>query len=410
MGKDANVVTPVRAHAVLSASGSSMWLNCTGSRRMNEGKRDETSPFAFEGTIAHSLGEYCLKNDVFDVTTMVGVDMAEHDEDLIADAEKLGISTIIEYEMADYVQQYVDYVRSYAEGADLVLIEERVDYSPWVPDGFGTADAIIVKGDQVEVIDLKYGKGVAVSAFENTQGMLYGLGTINKLQGKYNLEDVTIHIFQPRLDNVSEYHVTKGQLLHWAEKVVRPKALEAMSDTAPLTPGEKQCLWCKAQGDCVPYAKYALSIAIEGFEFIEPDMDTKDLSRLTPEDYAVLLPQLKTVSKWTDAVESRAKELMLDEGVEIPGYKIVEGRSNRRWINEDTAAEKLKTKLTEKEMFSLKLISPTQAEKLLGKKDPLFNSLVEKPEGAPTIARESDKRPAINNRLAGFEFNETFEG
>lgn len=396
------------AHAKLSASGSSMWLNCTASVRMNEGKADTSSIFAAEGTVAHALGEYCLKNDIMDVFFMVGKDMLKYDKDLGKQIEGVDVPTVVTEEMADYIQVYVDYVRSYAEGAEVVMIERRVDFSNWVPAGFGTADAIILAGTHLHVIDLKYGKGVAVSAFENTQGMLYGLGSISTLVDR-TIEDITIHIVQPRLDNISEYHRSKKQIIRWANNTVRPKAEEALSDNAPFTPGEKQCLWCKAKGDCTAYAKFSLEKSMEGFDFkIDPKMELKDDGKLKPADYSTLLPFTKAIKNWCDAVEERAMEL-LGEGTKIEGFKLVEGRSNRRWVDDNKAQKTLSEKLDDDELFTRKMISPTQAEKLLGKHDPLLKDLIDKPEGKPSLTHESDKRPALADASEGFEF-ETTEG
>ena len=370
---------------------------------MNEGKSDQTSIFAAEGTVAHALAEHCLNEQILSATDMVGKDMLDFDPDLAEQIADTGVDTVISLEMAEYIQVYLDYVRDYAMEAQVVMVEERVDFSEWVPDGSGTADFMALVDTHLHVFDLKYGKGVAVSAYENTQGMMYALGAIVKLNG-YQITDVTIHIVQPRLDNISDYHRTKRQIVRWAENEVRPKALEALSPTAPLTAGEKQCQWCKAKGECPAYATFCLEKAVEGFDFIKPDMELKAVKKLDADDYNVLLPFLKMFKNWIDAVEDSAKDL-LHSGEDIADFKLVEGRSNRVWLNEEDAAKKLKNKLDEDELFVRKLISPTQAEKLLGKNDPLFKNLVHKPEGKPTIAHKSDRRPAIaESRVAGFEF------
>lgn len=370
------------AHAKLSASGSHRWLNCAASVRMEEPYPDTTSSYAEEGIAAHHLAEVCLREDC-NTDKFLGVAFHEYPDYPVDD------------EMVESVQHYLDYVRGL--DGDL-LIEQRVDFSEWVPEGFGTADAIVMGNGEddglVTVIDLKYGKGVRIDAENNPQAMLYALGALSEYEFIFNCDTFRLVVVQPRLDHISEWEISYSDLVEWAE-AVKEKAELALQDNAPFNPGEKQCKFCRAKGNCRALAEHALTVAADEFSSIETPIVVKDANRLDNVEIAALIPQLDLLADWVKSIEATAIQA-LEHGQEVPGYKLVAGRSIRKWSSESSAEGALrKSKLKVADIFSKKLISPTQAEKLLGKTHPILTELVVKPDGKPTLAPESDKRPAL---------------
>lgn len=366
------------AHAKLSASGAHRWATCPASVGMEEGKRDKTSVYAAEGTDAHDLAEQCLRN---------GTNADNYLNCMVGD-------TLVSPEMIDAVQFYLDYVRN-QKGQ--LLVEQRVDFSPWVAEGFGTADAIVINGDTISVIDLKYGKGVRVDAEENLQAILYALGTLNDYSFIEEFGVFKLVIVQPRLDHVSEWEISTPYLKEFGKQLKEASEL-ALSDNPPFNPGEKQCRFCKAKATCRALQDHSLQLAVKEFsdEGINELIDTDELSNT---EIAKLLPNLDLLINWVKAVQAHAQE-ELERGREIPGYKLVEGRSIRKWLNQDEAETALRgSKLKVGEIFTKKLISPTQAEKLLGKNHPILDEHAIKPDGKPTIAKESDKRPALKSNV-----------
>ena len=361
-------------HAKLSASGSSRWLNCPGSVKAEEGFTDNGSAFAFEGICAHELAELALTNNQH-CSELVGKQLIENNQHTVDQA------------MADYVQIYVDYVRQFSGHH---LYEVQVDFSDWVPEGFGTSDALIVADNVLHVIDLKYGKGVKVDAANNTQGMLYALGAIADYGDLFAFDKIQITIVQPRLDHIDEWEITLPDLLKWGEWV-RQRAELALSDDAERSPGEKQCQWCKAKAVCPKLKSYTEKLILSDFD----DLELTSPERLTDAQLREALENKKLICGWLDAVESYVTN-KLEAGEHFDGFKLVAGRSLRQWINEDAAAEVLQVELEDK-AFTKKLISPAQAEKALGKKRAdVLTDLICKPEGKPTLAPESDPRPAMN--------------
>lgn len=294
-------------------------------------------------------------------------------------------------EMADYVRVYVDYVNSLIVDSDDFAIEQRVDYSDWVPGGFGTADAVVLRGQTLHVIDLKYGMGVRVDAEENPQGMLYALGAYSCYSMITDIEDVVISIVQPRLDHISEWKINTRDLLKWAE-LAKQRAEATQEPDAPRQPGEKQCRFCKAKASC--QALYDYTAKVLGSEFDDLDNMPK-ANTLTDEEMRAALDAKPLIEGWLGAIEKLAKQ-RLEDGDSFPGYKLVEGRSNRKWADEREAEVKLIALLNDKAFSKPKIISPAQAEKALGKSRAAeISSLIVKPQGAPTLAPESDKRPAV---------------
>ena len=372
-------------HAKLSASGSQRWLNCPASVRMEEAFPDESSSYADEGSAAHELAELCLRKNT-DADKYLGKAFKEYPD------------YPVDHEMADSVQLYLDYVRG-LKGE--LLVEQRVDFSEWVPEGFGTSDAIVMGQDNDEgiatVIDLKYGKGVRVDAKDNTQAMLYALGALSEYDFIYDCDLFRLVIVQPRLDHISEWDIKRSDLLKWAD-IVKEKAELTLQEDAPFSPGEKQCRFCRAKANCRALAEHSLQVAAEEFRSVVTPITVKDISQLDNGEIAALLPQLNLIADWIKSVEAYALQ-ELELGRDVPGYKLVAGRSIRKWRDDTEAEQSLRTRLKVSEIFTKNLVSPAQAEKLLGKGHPLLGKLVIKPEGKPTIAPNSDKRPALKSSV-----------
>ena len=368
-------------HAKLSASGSARWLGCPGSVKAEQGATERPSVFASEGTAAHELGERVLSDGgtCFD---WVGRALLENNTVTVTD------------EMASAVQLYVDYVRN-VKGE--LLVETRVDFSDWVSEGFGTCDAMILSGDTLHIVDLKYGKGVRVDAEENTQAVLYALGALSDFGMIYNINRVTVAICQPRLDHISEWSLSRDELMRWGERIKQGADL-ALSENAPRIPSEKACQWCKAKAQCPALAKLTEETILSGFDSVDsPNPDT-----LSDAQLRAALDSKKLILAWFESVEDLIKS-RLDAGLPFAGFKLVAGRSLRVWRDEKSAEIALVEALGD-DAHTTKLISVAQAEKALGKAGAaMLEGLIVKPEGAPTIAPESDKRPAINISAKDFD-------
>lgn len=365
-------------HAKLSASGSHRWLNCAGSVEAESVcPKGASSKYADEGTKAHGFAEICLTK---------GLDPSK---------------AIDDNEMAGHVAAYVDYVAEHAFNAQLVRIEQRVDLTPWIPEGFGTCDALIIRGDQLHVIDLKYGKGVAVDAHQNSQGMLYALGAINDFGFAYDINVINIHIHQPRIDNVSVFQIGYDDLMQFGEEVKR-KAQAALTPNAPRTAGEKQCRFCCAKATCPALLKTTEEAIMSEFDNLD-DNDLKPVNHLTDDQLRQALRHSKLIKSWLDAVESEVEARIMD-GKEFKGYKIVSGRSLRQWTNEQDAESKL-IELLGDNAHTKKLISVAQAEKVIGKKNlDQIADLICKPEGKPTLVADTDNRQALGSGVSADDF------
>ena len=398
-------------HAVLSASSAHRWLNCPGAPAMEAGKPSTTSIFAIEGTRAHTLAERCL-NELVNADAFLG---QEIDGD------------IIDHEMVDNVQIYLDYVRSYPGE---MFIEQRVDYSRYVPGGFGTTDTAIVPAEDttLPVVDLKFGKGIKVFAQRNPQQLLYGLGTLIDLDFVCeHITHVKVCIVQPRLDHIDEYVISVEELFAWAQEEVKPAAELAMrlyqeygklpypEDEDELQqhlhPGEKQCTFCLAKATCKAHANWLTQTAFDGFEDIDAVLACEEQPEMTnphelsSEQIAELLPLLPQIKKWTEAVQLHAMHL-LENGDGLPGYKLVRGRSSgRKWSDEEAALKAMRNaKMRVDQIFKKTMVSPTQFEKLMGKDHRILKKHAYTPEGKLTYAVESDKRDAVAvNVTDGFE-------
>ena len=373
------------AHARLSPSGAHRWLRCAGSIQAEEKFRlefgePETSPHAAEGSAAHELAELALNNNC---STHEYLDQTLPENDAYT-------ATI---EMCDYVQQYVDYVNSLmGEQSYEVLL----DFRSWIPEGFGTSDAVVLKGDTLYVVDLKYGKGVQVYADNNEQAQLYALGALDYYSfAADRIKKVIITIVQPRLDHIDEWETTPEQLYKFGEWASSQAKL--IDEESPeRTPGDKQCKFCLAKAVCPELKKQTEKTLLSEFD----ELKTSDV--LSDEELRTALENKKLIISWLDAVESHVTNLLL-EGKTFEGYKLVEGRSTRQWSNE-TEAEKLLVETIKEKAFNKKLLSVSQAEKVLGKdKKDLIEDLIIKPAGKPTIVPETDKRESLGISVEDFD-------
>lgn len=374
-----------KLHAKLSASGAHRWMACPASISMEEGLPDQKSVHSERGNTAHEVAAQCLHGGV--------------NADSYLNEKVLGIT--VDQKMIEVVQPYLDYVRGLS---GVRFVEQKVDYSPWVPDGFGTADALILHDGTATVIDFKSGEGVKVDADENPQIMLYALGALNEYEFLFDdVATIKLVIVQPAIDHISEWEISRTDLLEWAETTLKSAADAALSDDAPPQPGGDQCRFCKAKGFCRALAEHNLSIATEGFTVIGEPPNLRDASRLSVGEIAALIPHLDTLTSWVGGVMAHAVHLV-EMGGEIPGYKLVAGKTNRKWRDEAEAETALRKKLKVVDVYTKKLISPKQAEKKLGAGHAILTQHVIKPEGKPALAPLSDNRPALEiDPTQGFE-------
>lgn len=379
------------AHAILSASGASRWMACTPSARLEQNFENKSSVYAEEGTLAHELGELGLRLKLGEITQRTYTTRVNK---LIKDNE------LYTADMPDYVDMYVETCLERVSEAKaktpdaLFKIEQRLDFSEWVPEGFGTGDFVIIADGTMEVCDLKYGKGVPVSANNNKQMMLYALGAISEFSFLYDIEKVRMTIIQPRLDNISTFEVTVEDLLKWAEEYVRPKAELAIKGEGEFCAGD-HCRFCRAKAVCRARAEKNLELA--QYEFQKPPtMDNNDI--------AYVLSKVDELVNWASDVKEFALEQAL-KGEEFEGFKVVEGRSNRKWSSEDDVAKVLIGQgFQENIIYTKKLDGISKIESSIGKKEVqrLLGDYIVKPVGKPTLVPITDKREPYNPAKADF--------
>lgn len=365
-----------KKHALLGASSSARWLVCTPSARLEAMFPDEQSPYAAEGTIAHDLAESILRHKL--------------------EGKKAPKLDDYSTEMIEAVNRYVDICEekvneSRARSSDAeAMIEARLDFSRWVPDGFGTGDMVIVADGILEVIDLKYGKGVPVSAIENTQMRLYALGAYDINEFLYDIKSVRMTIVQPRLDSISTDEMALEELLDWGEEI-KPIAQRAFRGEGECTPCD-YCNFCKARHTCRALADTCLTAFYK---------DGGKLNQLlTDSEVSDILAMKDLITKWIKGVYDFAYEKALAGEKQWPGFKLVEGTSRRTITDPDAAAQTLLDNgYKEKDIFKPReLEGITNLQKVLGKKGvaKYLEAYIDKPEGKPTLVPDSDKRPAIN--------------
>lgn len=378
-----------RAHAILSASGSKQWIHCPPSARLQEQFPQETSGAAEEGTLAHKICELKLRK------LFLEPGMAE--KEYKADMGRLKKESCYNPEMERYTDEYTDYVQKLAYGypaAPYIAVEKRVDYSHVAPEGFGTADCILLYGTELHIVDFKYGKGIVVRAEGNSQMGLYALGAIKSYALIYPIETVYFHIIQPRVHNFSQWSTSVDDLTMWAESIVKPAAQLAYKGEGEFCQGTwcDDC-FCSAAGTCRARARENMEVLQSQADPVTGRMNEDAV--LTNEEIGRLLPFLFLAEPWIKKVKRAAiSRLLAGEG--IPGWKLVEGRSNRILTNPKAAYGALVKAGYKKAMFYEQVPLPlTEAEKLITKEeyDAILAPYIEKPQGAPTLAPEDDKRP-----------------
>ena len=363
-----------RAHALLSASSSGRWLKCPPSAMAATLYPDTDTAFTREGTLAHEVAELYAR----------GGSLANPNDPAFADE---GVTP----EMIRCAEAYRDYIKEQIKSPDaVVLLEQRLDFSPWVPDGFGTGDCLVIQGHRLDVIDYKYGQGVAVSALENSQMRLYGLGALNDFGSIYEITEVVLHIFQPRKDNISWEALPVSELLVWGENV-KPVAAQAAKGEGELCAGE-HCRFCPHAGVCPSLTASCLALY---------NGAAANVPTLAPEQVAAILEQESMISAWLKAVKDRAMADLLGGG-EVPGFKVVAGRSTRAWADDLEVSGILQAAgYSPAQYTKTEMLSPAAMSKLLGKKQfsELLSGQVLTYPGAPTVVPASDGRPVFD-RLA----------
>lgn len=377
---------PPEKHAKLSASSAHRWMNCNPSANLECEFADNSSEAAAEGSAAHALCEHKLRKAL---KLRSSRPTSKYDSD----------------EMEMYTDSYLEFVLEQIEIAKqhcadpFVLIEQRLDFSCYVPDGFGTGDCLIVADKLLHIIDFKYGLGVLVDAVDNPQMMLYALGAIRLFDALYDIDTVSMTIFQPRRENVSTWTISVSELEEWAEKTLRPKAELAFKGEGEFNHGP-WCTFCKAAVKCRARADEKLSLA--RYEFAKPPL-------LTDEEIEDILSRLDDLTKWANEIAAYAQDAAINHGKQWNGFKLVEGRSIRKYTDEN-AVIAAATAAGYRDIFKKSLISITEMEKLMGKKtfSEVLGGLVIKPQGKPTLVPASDKRPAIHTD-ANHDFTEISE-
>ena len=366
-----------RAHALLSASSSARWLKCPPSAAAAAMYENADTEFTREGTLAHEVAEQVAR----------GGHLPENET-------RSGLAEGITQEMIHCAEAYRDYIQELIrDDSAVVLLEQRVDFSPWVPEGFGTGDCVVIQGNRLDVVDYKYGQGVAVSAENNSQMRLYGLGALHDFGDIYDIKEVVLHIFQPRLNNVSSERLSMDELLAWGEEV-RPVAAQAAKGQGDMAAGE-HCRFCPHAGSCPGLAAACAKV-------VNLHEGKAAIPSLAPWMVADILKAEPMISGWLKAVKDRALASLLN-GEEIPGYKVVEGRGSRDWGDTSGLVAKLAAAgFGPADIYEPQvLLSPAKMEKSIGKKkvaELVGDMIVSKP-GNPTVAPESDKRKPYD-RLA----------
>jgi len=378
-----------RKHAILSASGAYRWLACPPSARLEEQFEETTSTYAEEGTLAHALAETKLRLYLRQITA----------RECAKRLQELEKNEYYSASMLDYIETYAAIVmekvnEAKARSADaVVLLEQKLDFSDWVPGGFGTGDVVIISDGILEIVDLKYGKGVPVSAEDNAQMKLYALGALATFDTLYDIKTVRMTIVQPRLDSVSSDKITAEMLYWWADTELAHRARLAWDGQGEFQAGE-HCRFCRARYTCRARAEANLELA--KMEFKKPEL-------LTDEEIGEVLKQADELKAWVSDVFDYALVQARDHGKKFKGWKLVEGRSVRKYADEEAVAKTLLgAGYKEEQIYEKKLWGITAMEKLLGKTKfgELLKGLVVKPAGKPTLVPETDKRPELNSTAA----------
>jgi hypothetical protein len=373
-------------HALLSASGAQRWLSCPPSARLEEAVEEQSSEYAKEGSFAHELAELYLAQDL-------GLtEKSEFNKRL----KELRQNPFYSEELDTYVKVYMDFAiekinetRARTKDA-VVLLEMKLDYSTWVPEGFGTGDLVLVTDDVLEVIDFKYGRGIQVGAEDNPQMRLYALGALSQFGCLYEVNTVRMTIVQPRFDSISTDEMTVKELINWGERIVKPIADIAFKGEGEFKAGD-HCRFCRVRATCRARAEMNMKLAC--YDFKGPPL-------LTDEEIVEVLDAADEYMKWISDLQGYALDQAVNSGKKWPGYKLVEGRSYRRYKDQDKVAEALiAAGYKEDEIYEKVLLGITKMERAVGKKkfNELLAGLIEKPPGKVKLAPESDKRPAVKS-------------
>lgn len=368
-------------HALLSASSSGRWLSCPPSARLCESYEDKTSDYALEGTEAHTLCEYKLKR-------ALGVSAKN----------PTGSLGFYNEEMEDCANGYVAFILEIVETAKqkctdpIILIEQRLDFSKYVEGGFGTGDCVVIADGILHIVDYKHGQGVVISAEDNPQMKLYALGALELFDGIYDISAVSMTIYQPRRENVSTYTVFKESLYQWAEEVLKPIAALAYAGEGEFSAGE-HCRFCKVKNECRARAEANLLLAKHDFK-LPPILEDSEIESI--------LGKLDDLQAWITDLKEYALQAAIS-GKQWNGFKLVEGRSNRRYTDEDAVVKIVKE--AGFDPYDTKVKGITLMEKTLGKKkfEEMLGKYIEKPQGKPTLVPVGDKRPAISTAKQDFK-------
>lgn len=389
-----------RAHALLSASGAKKWMNCPASARLEEQIPDEESEYAAEGTLAHAICELKLMK--------LFTDRNMTDKTYKSRLTKLQKDPAYQKEMDGFTDVYVDHIVDLANSfpaPPTVAVEKRLDYSDWAPEGFGTGDCLLIAGTELHVIDFKYGKGKPVSAVDNYQLKLYGLGAIKEFSMIYPIKSVVLHIVQPRNGGISTWTADRADLEAWGETEVKPKAKLAYDGTGPCVPGAwcDDC-FCKLRANCRARAEENLSLMSVAYH---PETGTvMNLPpTLTNEEVGGILKKAQFLASWVKKLEDFAQKELL-AGREISGWKLVEGRSNRTLSDPDKAFAALKSAGYEDAVLYDRVPIPlTRLEGVIAKEhqDSILKRFIVKPQGKPALAPWDDKRPALSFQVTAEE-------
>lgn len=376
-----------RKHALLSASGAHRWINCPPSAKLEEQWKkehgDESSVYADEGTLAHEVCEAKLRFKFGELS------VKQYQDRIVELMQK----PLYQEEMKEHAEVYVEeVVRLFEETKSRtpdakIFFEKKVDFSSLVPGGFGTADALIIGDDSINVIDFKYGKGVEVSAKDNPQMMLYAIGLSQEFELMFDANTIKMTIVQPRINHIDSYSISKDELFKWAGDVVAPAVMLASKGLGEQKAGD-HCKFCRIKPVCKAMAVEAAKTS----EFAK-----KPITELTPEELAEVYSRIPQLEDWINSLT----EYMTNEAVngrKFPGFKLVEGRSIRKWTDESLVEKRLAEKFEESDYMVKKLAGIPAIEKLVGKKefDVDYSDLVCKPAGKPTLVPDSDKRPEIS--------------
>lgn len=372
-------------HCFLAASKAFKWINCTPSAVLEREFEDTTSEAAEEGSACHALCEYKVRKYL------------NPSEKLVRPKSKYDCD-----EMERCSDDYLSFVIEQIEEAKkhcsdpVVLVEQRLEFSNYVPEGFGTGDAVIIADDLLQVLDYKHGQGVLVESYKNPQMMLYALGALNQFDCLYDIKTVKMTIFQPRRQNISTYEMSVDELIHWAENELKEKAELAFKGQGDYDAGP-WCQFCKAKVNCKARAKEKLELA--KYEFKTPPL-------LSDDEIEDILQKLDDLISWSNDIKAYALDAAINRGKHWEGFKLVESRSIRKYSNEEEVAKICKTS-GYPDCYKQSLKSITEMEKYMGKEtfNELLGELVFKPKGKPTLVPISDKRQEIEINLKN-EFKE----